>query len=178
MKTAFPKLVATLMLMACILGLSGCDSISNMSSSELPEGWSVGDKVDRADYYTYIPETTGPSRFIGYRQGDSDHRWYTAPENIPPADIVKVFKVGSHGAESYSYDEAETIELVASITEAIHKIAPAASALQIRQDSSCTSSTKSLQKNSSRSKLSSPKSMPCRRDSRDTSRNGTARAPS
>ncbi len=93
----------------------------------LPDGWEKGEAVSQGRRYEDPPASPDPARILvqGYQAGDEGHCYYSIPAGTPVADIVQFFEVGSHGAESYSYDEEATIALVADKATALAKLVPA-----------------------------------------------------
>lgn len=96
-----------------------------MKAPKLPDGWKIGAGVQDSGTYEDPHQGNDASRviLIGMR-GDEGHRIYDIPANTRIADIVRFFEVGSHGAQSYSWDPAETVELVADKMEGINRIIP------------------------------------------------------
>ena len=99
---------------------------SAMDLDNLPDGWTAGAIVPQDDTYSDPPASPDPARFqfYGFLEGDSGYRLFSVPADTPVADIVAKFEIGSHGAQSYSYDENSTIEMVAAKATAISEIAP------------------------------------------------------
>ena len=81
----------------------------------LPDGWIVGDYVNEQEMYfePRQPSEEGFRGLIGWDDAEDCHRYFTLPKETSVIEIVEVFQVGSHGAESYGYEVAGTVSLVA-----------------------------------------------------------------
>lgn len=97
-----------------------------MNATNLPTGWTAGEVVPYDLTYSDPPESDDTSRiqFYGLRESDPGHRLYSIPADTPIAEVVRVFKVGSHGADSYSYDVDETLGIVAGKAAKIAELFP------------------------------------------------------
>jgi hypothetical protein len=93
---------------------------------DIPKSWFAGEFVPGDRRYDEPPPSTDPRRYtlIGLIDGDPGHRYYDVPIETTAEEIVRVFRVGSHGAQSYGDDEDETVELVASKAKSIEKLIP------------------------------------------------------
>lgn len=87
------------------------------------QDWSIGQDV-LEDIYEEPPQSDDPAFivFFGLRDSDQRHRLYRIPASTPIADVVHAFQVGSHGAESYGDDVAQTVRLVAEKATQIGQI--------------------------------------------------------
>jgi hypothetical protein len=76
--------------------------------------------------YDEPPESSDSTQnlFFGLKEGDEGHKLYSAPTSTPIGQIVRDFQTGAHGAESYSWDVEETIQMVAEKAEAIAAVIP------------------------------------------------------
>jgi hypothetical protein len=94
--------------------------------SELPDGWEKGEAVPQDKRYEDPPASPDPTKILiqGLKWGDEGHQYFSIPADTPVADIVRFFEVGSHGAQSYSYDEEETIAVVAGKATALAELIP------------------------------------------------------
>jgi hypothetical protein len=92
----------------------------------LPEDWIPRDYLsdDAFDDDPPLPPTPDRLWLVGMREGDESHRLYDVPATASFGDIARAFRVGSHGANSYGFDETETIEMVARKLDVIQGIAP------------------------------------------------------
>jgi hypothetical protein len=83
--------------------------------AKLPEGWQAGEFVTGDALYADPPPSSDPKAIhvIGALEGDRVHRLFRIPSVTPVSELVTVFQVGSHGADSYGYDRQEAIDLVA-----------------------------------------------------------------
>jgi len=97
-----------------------------MNPDNLPDKWTAGPILPQDDTYSDPPTSPDPSRFqfYGYLEGDSGYRLYSVPSDTPLAKIVSTFEIGSHGAQSYGYDKAATVKLVAQKATAISTLIP------------------------------------------------------
>ncbi len=93
---------------------------------ELPLNWKAGHFLDEKAIYGNPPPSADPARtvLVGMLESDQGHRLYEIPVHAPLADIVRVFQVGAHGAESCNYDVAATVALVADKATKIAGIIP------------------------------------------------------
>lgn len=94
--------------------------------SELPDGWEKGEAIPYGDLRGDPPASPDPTKILirGCWRDDPGHFYYFIPAETPVADIVRFFEVGSHGANSYSFDEEETIAVVAEKATALAKLIP------------------------------------------------------
>lgn len=92
----------------------------------LPEGWHGGAVVPGEEIYGAPPNSQDKTKlqFYGLRKGDPGHRLYSIPVETKVSTVVRLFEVGAHGANSYLYDQDETIDLVAKKAEAIAALVP------------------------------------------------------
>ncbi|MFN5579512.1 MAG: hypothetical protein ACK49X_07840, partial [Akkermansiaceae bacterium] len=77
--------------------------------------------------YDDPPNSSDPTHnlFYGMKAEDNQgHRLYAVPTCTPIGQIVRDFQIGLQGAESYSWDVEETIQMVAEKAEAIAAIIP------------------------------------------------------
>jgi hypothetical protein len=81
----------------------------------LPKDWIPRGYLSHDAIYDDPPLSPNGERnwLIGLIEGDERHRIYDVPACASFGDIARAFRVGSHGANSYGYDESETIEMVA-----------------------------------------------------------------
>lgn len=93
---------------------------------ELPSNWKAGNFLDEKAIYGNPPSSSDPARIIliGMLESDPGHRLYEIPTQTTVADVVRVFRVGAHGAESYNYDVSATVALVADKATKIAEIIP------------------------------------------------------
>jgi hypothetical protein len=92
----------------------------------LPEGWIPRDDVsyDAGDDDPPRCSGTGKNWIVGLAEGDEGHRIYEIPSSASFGAIARAFRVGTHGAQSYGYDEDDTVEMVARKLDVIEGIAP------------------------------------------------------
>lgn len=85
-----------------------------------------GDIMPKDQIYSDPPESADKSliQFYGSRKNEECYRLYSVPSDRCVGEIVREFEVGSHGAESYGYNIAETVELVARMAIEIAIIVP------------------------------------------------------
>lgn len=106
-------------------------SIPDFSPTPFPKkpGWFRGPVIDLASgkemaaRMRSFPATSRFQVLVGHLTGDQGHRIYLTP-SIGDRALVEAFRVGEHGAISYGYYAAETIDRVATRLEAIQKICP------------------------------------------------------
>lgn len=115
-----------LLLVAC--GLAACQptgpAMKFTPLANMP-GWSIGPEVQEGVVYDEPPsDLPGFIVFYGMRATDQRHHFYRIPAETPLAEVVTAFQVGAHGAQSYSYDVAETVRLVSSKATRIAEITP------------------------------------------------------
>ena len=86
----------------------------------------VGDLVPDSMLYGDPPDSSDPTQnlFFGLKDEDQGHKLYAVPTGTPIGQIVRDFQIGSHGADSYSWDVEETIQMVAEKAEAIAAVIP------------------------------------------------------
>lgn len=86
----------------------------------------VGDLIPVHMIHDDPPNSSDPSQnlFFGLKDGDEGHKLYSVPTGTPIGQIVRDFRIGAHGAESYSWDVENTIQMVAARTEAIASVIP------------------------------------------------------
>lgn len=84
------------------------------------------DYVSHEAAYGDPPRSSNAGRHFIYGaiEGDERHRIYDIPAHASFGSIARAFRVGSHGALSYGYDEDETVEMVARKLDVIEGIAP------------------------------------------------------
>src|SRR4051812_30595910 len=92
----------------------------------LPEGWFPRDYVSHEAVYGDPPRSPNAGRILmfGLMEGDEGHRIYDIPVHASFGGIARAFRVGSHGAQSYGYDEDDTVEMIARKLDVIEGIAP------------------------------------------------------
>jgi hypothetical protein len=97
-----------------------------MNFKRLSNGWFVGDVVENNSIYGDPPTSNDNEMviFFGMSQDDKAHHLYMIPKNTPISDVVKYFKVGSHGAISYGFDSQQTINMVSEKASKIDMIIP------------------------------------------------------
>ena len=97
-----------------------------MNTTALPHGWTIGAPVAQEKIYGDPPESLDNEmvQFYGLREGDSGYRLYSMPANTKMSTVVRLFQIGSHGAQSYGYDQNATVNLVAEKAEAIAAMVP------------------------------------------------------
>jgi len=119
----------SLLPVAISIALVACDRTSQQHTSTNPNPntpMNVGDLVPDSMIYDEPPESSDSTQnlFFGLKDGDEGHKLYAVPISTPIGQIVRDFQIGSHGAESYSWDVEETIQMVAEKTEAIAAVIP------------------------------------------------------
>jgi hypothetical protein len=116
-----------LLILACIFNVC-LGSSPNMDFNPLPgmPGWSIGPDAQKSSIDGEPPDSGDPAFivFVGLRDPDQRHRLYRIPAATPVADVVNAFRVGSHGAETYDYDVAQTVRLVSQKATQIAQIIP------------------------------------------------------
>ena len=92
----------------------------------LPEGWFPCGYVSQEEVYGDPPRSPKAGRILifGLIEGDDGHRIYDIPAHVSFGSIAHAFRVGSHGAQSYGYDEDDNVEMVARKLDVIEGIAP------------------------------------------------------
>jgi hypothetical protein len=97
-----------------------------MKIPELPKQWLAGDAVSDDQYCFDPPESPDKSLilFYGCVDGDAGHRIYSIPADTPVGEVVRFFRVGTHGAESYGVPPEEALEKFASRVEIISSLVP------------------------------------------------------
>jgi hypothetical protein len=93
---------------------------------DLPEGWFVGAPVADESRYGDPPVSTDAKQnhVFAFSEHEDLLRLYTIPAYTPVGDIVRFFKVGSHGAESYRYDAEEGLDLVIELLADVESVIP------------------------------------------------------
>src|SRR5262249_48036558 len=89
-------------------------------------GWIASSVLlPRGDEWERV-ESDDPAFMIFYGMGDNPggDRLYCVPVSTPVSEVVKFFKVGMHGAESYGYDPVETVQLVADNVDKVAALIP------------------------------------------------------
>ena len=114
---------------AILLALAACDRHKQQLTSSIPNPdtpMKVGDLVPDSMLYGDPPDSPDPTQnlFFGLKDGDKGHKLYAVSTVTPISQIVRDFQIGSHGAESYSWDVEETIHLVAEKADAIASVIP------------------------------------------------------
>lgn len=113
--------------LAFAFALSACDrNEPKMNDDNLPDGWAAGEVVPYDQTSSDPPASPDPLRvqFYGLRSADPGHRLYSVPVETEIAEIVRVFEVGAHGADSYGYDPDETVEMVSEKATKIAELLP------------------------------------------------------
>lgn len=111
----------------CLVLAAGCGDLEvKMKKNKLPDGWTAGRILRDNQINSTPPESTDPERIhlYGFLEDDKGYRLFTLPATTSITEIVKVFQVGSHGAQSYGFDKDKTIALVADKAEKISAIIP------------------------------------------------------
>ncbi len=114
---------------AILVALAACDGSNQQPNSPNPNPntpMQVGDLVPDGMLYGDPPSSSDSTLnvFFGLKDGDEGHKLYAVPLDTPIGQIVSDFQVGSHGAESYSWDVESTIRLVAEKADAIASVIP------------------------------------------------------
>ncbi len=114
---------------ALSIALVACDRQSQQQTSNVPNPeapMKPGDLIPDSMLYDDPPDSGDPSQtlFFGLKDGDEGHKLYATATSTPIGQIVREFRIGAHGAESYSWDVEQTIKLVAEKAEAVSAVVP------------------------------------------------------
>jgi hypothetical protein len=114
---------------AISIALAACDRPNQQQTSLNPNfkaPMKVGDSIPDSMLYDDPPDSVDPTEnvFFGLKDGDEGHKLYAVPATTQIGQIVHDFQIGSHGAESYSWDVERTIQMVADKAEAIAAVIP------------------------------------------------------
>ena len=106
--------------------LISCDQKGTIKMSELPTNWKEIDSVQEEQIYDLPPQSEDKSRlaFYGMLDENKGYKVYDIPANTEISQIIKVFKVGYHGASTYLLNPQEVNSKVAKYAESINRIIP------------------------------------------------------